>query len=172
MWNRSQVSCSAPCSPCDIQTCILFQHVQNETRQNLINSLHGTFVTKQKQPLSFDTVWVRSWRCSCLITWFCNHLIAKSGDKTAAHSWPDPNHLYHAHWSTSFSRNRSSISSNTVSIMIVDLRRHKQPGHQQAWYWPWCTQQYCWIKFGRMMKIKILVRQLPKVCPTCKDIRC
>ena len=34
--------------------------------------------------------WVRSRRCGCLVTWFCYHLIAKSGNKTAAPSWPDP----------------------------------------------------------------------------------
>ena len=35
-------------------------------------------------------IWVRSWRCGCLVTWFCYHLIAKPGNKTAALSWPDP----------------------------------------------------------------------------------
>ena len=34
--------------------------------------------------------WVRSRRCSCLVTWFCYQLIAKPGNKTAAPSWPDP----------------------------------------------------------------------------------
>ena len=38
--------------------------------------------------------WVRSRMCSCLVTWFCYHLIAKPGNKTAAPSWPDPYH----HW--------------------------------------------------------------------------
>ena len=33
-------------------------------------------------------VW--SWRCGCLVTWFCYHLIAKPGNKTATPSWPDP----------------------------------------------------------------------------------
>ena len=35
-------------------------------------------------------IWVRSWNCGCLVTWFCYQLIAKSGNKTAAVSWPDP----------------------------------------------------------------------------------
>ena len=35
-------------------------------------------------------IWVRSRRCGCLVTWFCYHLIAKPGNKTAAPSWPDP----------------------------------------------------------------------------------
>ena len=38
----------------------------------------------------FDTIWVRSRRCGCLVTWFCYRLIAKPGNKTAAPSWPDP----------------------------------------------------------------------------------
>ena len=33
---------------------------------------------------------VRSWNCSCLITWFCYQLIAKPGNKTAALPWTDP----------------------------------------------------------------------------------
>ena len=36
------------------------------------------------------TIWVRSWNCGCLVTWFCYQLIAKPGNKTAAVSWPDP----------------------------------------------------------------------------------
>ena len=32
----------------------------------------------------------RSRRCACLVTWFCYHLVAKPGNKTAPHSWPDP----------------------------------------------------------------------------------
>ena len=35
--------------------------------------------------------WVISQRCTWLVTWFCYHLIAKSGNKTASPSWPDPN---------------------------------------------------------------------------------
>ena len=35
-------------------------------------------------------IWVRSGRCSCLVTWFCYHMIAKPGNKTATPLWPDP----------------------------------------------------------------------------------
>ena len=35
-------------------------------------------------------IWVRSQRFGCLVTWFCYHLIAKPGNKTAASSRPDP----------------------------------------------------------------------------------
>ena len=37
----------------------------------------------------FISIWVRSQSCGCLVTWFCYHLIAKPGNKTASHSWPD-----------------------------------------------------------------------------------
>ena len=34
-------------------------------------------------------IWVRSRICGCLVTWFCYHLIAKPGNKTAAFvTWP------------------------------------------------------------------------------------
>ena len=38
----------------------------------------------------FDSIWVRSWNCGCLVTWFCYQLIAKPGNKTASVSWPNP----------------------------------------------------------------------------------
>ena len=38
-------------------------------------------------------IWVRSWKCSYLVTWFSYQLIAKPGNKIAALSWPDP-HIY------------------------------------------------------------------------------
>ena len=37
-------------------------------------------------------IWVRSWNCVCLVTWFCYQLIAKPGNKMAA-VWPDPYQL-------------------------------------------------------------------------------
>ena len=40
-------------------------------------------------------IWVRLRNCGCLVTWFCYHLIAKPGNKTAEVSWPDP---YTLHW--------------------------------------------------------------------------
>ena len=36
------------------------------------------------------TMWVRSWNCGCLVTWFCYQMIAKPGNKTGTVSWPDP----------------------------------------------------------------------------------
>ena len=35
-------------------------------------------------------IWVGSWRCVSLVTWFCYQLIAKPGNKTAAPPWNDP----------------------------------------------------------------------------------
>ena len=41
----------------------------------------------------FENCMSQTWRCGCLVTWFCCQLIAKPGNKTAAPSWPDP-YLY------------------------------------------------------------------------------
>ena len=37
--------------------------------------------------------WVGSWRC--LVTWFCDYLIAKPGNKKAAPPWPDSPHVFY-----------------------------------------------------------------------------
>ena len=42
-------------------------------------------------------IWVRSWRCNCLITWLCCQLIAKPSNKTVASLWPDP-YTYITHY--------------------------------------------------------------------------
>ena len=36
------------------------------------------------------TIWVRSRKWGCLVTWFCYHMIAKLGNKTAAPLWLNP----------------------------------------------------------------------------------
>ena len=41
-------------------------------------------------PNSLQYIWVRSWNCGCLVTWFCYQLIAKPGNKTASVLWSDP----------------------------------------------------------------------------------
>ena len=35
----------------------------------------------------YKDIWVESWGCGCLVTWFCYQLIAKPGNKTAAPPW-------------------------------------------------------------------------------------
>ena len=35
-------------------------------------------------------IWVWSWRCGCLVTWFCYQLIAKPGNMTAESPWLNP----------------------------------------------------------------------------------
>ena len=42
----------------------------------------------------YSSIWVRSWNCGCLVTWFCYQLIAKPGNETAVVSWPDPYPLH------------------------------------------------------------------------------
>ena len=41
---------------------------------------------------SFSGVW--SWRCGCIVTWFCYQMIAKPGTKTATPPWPDPHKIW------------------------------------------------------------------------------
>ena len=60
-------------------------------------SLGTEDISKAKHTKSmciFCRIWVRSWYCSCFVTWFCYQLIAKPGNKTAAVSWPDPYSIY------------------------------------------------------------------------------
>ena len=58
-------------------------------------------------------IWVRSWNCGCLVTWFCYQLIAKPGNKTAAVPWPDP------YWSAKLKCFVAiSLSSRTSSLGI------------------------------------------------------
>ena len=63
----------------------------------LLRSLQGFFRPVSKEEYVYFlcrnirfVIWVRSWRCGSLFTWFCYHLIAKPGNKTAAPSWSDP----------------------------------------------------------------------------------
>ena len=37
-----------------------------------------------------QSIFVRSWRCGCLVTWFCYQLIAKPGNNTVTPPWPGP----------------------------------------------------------------------------------
>ena len=40
------------------------------------------------------SIWVKSRRFGCIVTWFWYQLIAKPGNKTAAPSWLDPYHIW------------------------------------------------------------------------------
>ena len=56
--------------------------------QNLVHSIRLWWMTHLH---TFPKeIWLRSWNCGCLVTWFCYQLIAKPGNKTATVSWPDP----------------------------------------------------------------------------------
>ena len=56
----------------------------NSMRDNVSPSYNEWFIQ------TYTCIWVRSWNCGCLVTWFCYQLIAKPGNKTAAVPWPDP----------------------------------------------------------------------------------
>ena len=61
-------------------------------------------------------IWVGSQNCGRLVTWFCNQLIAKPGNKTASVPWPDP---YLVAMSACLeSRQRNLIEAALVEIMI------------------------------------------------------
>ena len=44
----------------------------------------------QCQFIIYNSIWARSRRCICLVTWFCYLMIAKPGNTTGAPPWPDP----------------------------------------------------------------------------------
>ena len=51
----------------------------------MIISMHNSIYSLQVM-----NIWVRSWRCRCLVPWFCSQLIAKSGNKTVIPPCSDP----------------------------------------------------------------------------------
>ena len=70
----------------------------------LFSALTTTVVIPQCQYIMYTlwyiydnvyNIWARSRRCGCLVTWFCYHLIAKPGNKTAASSCPEPYICFH-----------------------------------------------------------------------------
>ena len=78
--------------------------------------------------LSFLSIWVRSRSFGCLVTWFCYHLIAKPGNKTAEPSWPDP----------------------YKSLWVVDIQGIQcQLGHQQLGLWL-VMMEYSFTSTGRV----------------------
>ena len=61
-------------------------------------------------------IWVWSRNCGCLVTWFCYQLIAKSGNKTATFSWPDP-YCSH-HWDSVYC---NTLCTQLFSWVIMHL---------------------------------------------------
>ena len=63
------------------------------TNVNLLTKMfYGNHLREMWQKVLMSLIrntWVRSWNCGCIVTWFCYHLIAKPGNKTAAVPWPD-----------------------------------------------------------------------------------
>ena len=58
------------------------------------NHISTSFVVSYAStPNNTLQIWVRLWRCSCLVDWFCYQMIAKPGNKTATPSWPDPSQI-------------------------------------------------------------------------------
>ena len=122
----------------------------------------STFITTSYQCIQLKWMWVRSWNCGCLVTWFCYQLIAKPGNKTATVSWPDPRVLWqnnklnskHAELYKMYSHFESYLWLHSmeedqvhngatlyVAYTILSISWLlmpwwlKEPGHLQAWYW-------------------------------------
>ena len=64
-------------------------------------------------------IWVRSRRCSCLVTWFWYHLITKTDNKTAAPSWPDPLYAWRHQAITWTNVDLSSVRSIDIQLMTI-----------------------------------------------------
>ena len=73
--------------------------------------------------MNWGTIWVRSWRCSCLVTWFCYQLIAKPGNKTAAPLWPDP------YWFFFFKRDVCTVDITWTCLLKQSLDQPAENKH-------------------------------------------
>ena len=61
---------------------------------------------------------LRTWRCGCLVTWFCYQLIAKPGNKTATLSWPHP----YVHWQDFICILQSRLIFSLVSTEVCFVK--------------------------------------------------
>ena len=78
-----------------------------------------------------NIIWVRSRRWACLVIWFCYDLIAKSGNKTSAPSWPDPYTLYQTVLFT-----KQKIKPITLVLSFVpDTASHDRRGTTDGHTW-------------------------------------
>ena len=67
----------------------------------------------------YDSIWIRSQRCGCLVTWFCYQMIAKPDNKTAAPSWPDPYNVTRPRWV-------NGISKYKLKVQITPRRQNME----------------------------------------------
>ena len=81
-------------------------------------------------------MWVRPWRCGCLVTWFCYQLIAKPGKKTATPAWAKP-------YASEAQQNIISTCSGSPAVHCWSSQYPPPPTGCQStrWYWSWlsCT---------------------------------
>ena len=83
-------------------------------------------------------MWVGSWNGGCPVTWVCYQLIAKTGNKTATVSWPDPyvillRILIYTWASTKFSLVENSTNVASVTLPLYGTEMVNQTRQQ---YWP------------------------------------
>ena len=123
------------------------------TRIKMSNIIYNTYMTiyifnlyneisVHTRRLVNHSIWVRSRRCGCLVTWCCYQLIAKPGNKTATHSWPDPSTHTLAHNGATPSADTLLITNfihdfyihrNTFSFIRHDLIRRLLTEGPQKW---------------------------------------
>ena len=80
-------------------------------------------------------IWVRSRRWACLVTWFCNHLIAKPGNKTGEPSWPDP-YVMCVHYLPQQKSVQEFIYYPSISIINFDRDIPAAVMFVNCWYRP------------------------------------
>ena len=73
-------------------------------------------------------IWVRSWWCDCLVTWFCYQMIATPGNKKATPLWPDPylsgqlRSISLTHWGRD---KMAAVSQTTLSNAFSWMKMYK-----------------------------------------------
>ena len=70
----------------------------SQAASHYLNQYWPRFMSRYVTSLDHKIIWVRSWNCGCLVTWFCYHLIAKLDNKTAKVPWLDPYDLLNNHF--------------------------------------------------------------------------
>ena len=91
-----------------------------------------------------SVIWVRSWNCGCLVTWFCYQLIAKPGNKTVVVPWPDP--YTHGSKMDFECKNRCSLISTHQKLIHMVYTNINLILWKAQIEWSWPTTAMCHVK--------------------------
>ena len=80
----------ARCMPVSLSRGFLWSRWREKRSRHSRRMRNPQICVSGKRPMAIYRIWVRSWNCGCLVTWFCYQLIAKPGNKTATVLWSDP----------------------------------------------------------------------------------